>query len=163
MASQSQYDFFKLLYDEENLRYNQLEARAKFYITVQTLYLGAIAFKTSDINAVANLFQAPLLLYIGVGFFLVLGLLFTVMGVRIRNFEGLANGRDIIEAFGPKPPQEGDFLRERLADFVVATERNSKVNDDIAKSLAISAWLLFAAIVLHFISFILGGIHYFRL
>jgi len=41
MASEAQFDFFKYLYEEENAITNDLHAKAKHYITLQTAFIAA--------------------------------------------------------------------------------------------------------------------------
>ena len=63
MATKEQYEFFKSLYDEENSRYSVLENRAKLYVTIIALYLGAIAFKIADVLALSSQLKVPLLAF----------------------------------------------------------------------------------------------------
>jgi hypothetical protein len=154
MATKIQYKFFKSVYKEENERYKQLAARAKFYLTIQTAYLAAIAFKFDDIKTLSNALSVPLVLFIAIGLLLVLGVLFTVLATRIREYEAPTDLRDVIKSFGKTPPIDSAFLDDRLVDLAVATERNSAANDKTAIWLTVTGWVLFAAVALHFFTFL---------
>lgn len=162
MATELQFSVFKSAYEEENVRYTQLEARARFYLTLLTFYLAAIAFKFDDVQKFASRFGVPLVLYISAGFLLVIALLFTVLATRIRTYEAPYDLREIVESFGAKPPTDTNFIVERMADCVVATERNCRVNNSVANWLQGASWLLFAAVCLHFSTFLWAYIHRLR-
>jgi hypothetical protein len=163
MATQIQYKFFKGIYEEENLRYKQLAARAKFYFTIQTVYLAALAFKFDDIKTLANALTVPLVLFIAIGLLLVLGVLFTLLATRIQDYEGPANLKKIIKSMDSAPQSDSDFLDDRLVDYAVAAERNSEANDKTANWLTMTGWTLFAAISLHFLTFVWAYINQIKL
>jgi len=163
MATEIQYAFFKSIYDDENLRYTKLEARARFYLTIQTFYLGAIAFKFDDIQKFSNTFAVPLALFIAIGLLLVLGLLFTILSTRIRTYEAPTELLQLFKnSFESATPTDAAFLKDRLVDLAVATQRNCKVNDKVARLLSKAAWLLFTAIAVHFTTFVYAYIHQFK-
>src|ERR1043166_354913 len=162
LATELQFNVFKAAYEDENARYTQLESRAKFYFTIETFYLAAISFKFKDVLEFASVFAIPLGLYVIVGLLLVLAVLCTVLATRIRVYEAPYDLRDIVDAFGKKPPTDTDFISDRMADCVVATERNCRVNDQVANWLGTASWLLFAAICIHFSTFVWAYIHQIR-
>jgi uncharacterized membrane protein (DUF485 family) len=159
MATEFQFSVFRLAYEEENVRYAQLEARARFYLTVETFYLAAIAFKFKDVQEFATEFGVPLISYVSVGVILIVAVLFTVLATRIRIYEAAYDLRDIVDSFGAKPPTDAEFIVDRMADCVVATERNCRVNDRVARWLEVASWLLFGAVSLHFSTFLWAYIH----
>ena len=161
MATETQYAFFKSVYDEENVRYTQLESRAKFYLTIQTFYLGAIAFKFDDIQKFSAALSVPPILFITGGLLVVLGLLLTVLATRIRAYEAPTDLQELLESFGSSPT-DSDFLDDRLADLAVATDRNSIANDKVANLLTYAGILLFSAVAVHFVTFVYAYIHQLR-
>lgn len=163
MATETHYAFFKSVYDEENVRYTELESRAKFYLTIQTFYLGAIAFKFDDIRKFSEALSVPPILFITGGLLVVLGLLLTVLATRIRAYEAPTDLQKLLQSFGSSPPTDSEFLDDRLADLAVATDRNSIANDKVASLLTYAGILLFAAVTVHFVTFVYAYIHQLRL
>jgi hypothetical protein len=147
MATQSQYEFFRLLYQEETDRYNELEQRARLYFTIISFYLGAIAFKFSDLSGFLRATHVPTAVVIFVAACMIISLTACVLGVQIRTYEGVAEPRDVIDSMGEQPPTDSEFFDARIADFAVATERNSRQNDRVAIYLSLSAIALAVAMV----------------
>jgi hypothetical protein len=156
MATNTQYEIFKAVYDEEVERYSALESRSKLYLTILTFYLGAIAFKIEDVMKFVSQFRVPLWLYMSIALVLLLGLLLTILATRIREFEGICDLEKVVDSFGAKPPTDEDFLDDRLADLVVATKRNSIQNDKIATCLQWASYMLFVAVLLQLFVFLLA-------
>src|SRR5687767_8307242 len=129
MATQHQYEFFKLLYQEEADRYADLESRAKLYFTVISFYLGAIVLKFDDLQAFLTLTGVPVAVILAIAALMVVALVFCVMGIQIRNYEGIADASDVIDSFSAVSPTDHDFFDARIADFAVATARNSEENN----------------------------------
>lgn len=148
MASEIVYKVFKDVYDEEAKRYSELDGKAKLYITIITFYLGAVAFKFKEVMELSNSVAYAKWLYLILGSALIAALMCTVFAMRIRTFEGICNLETVIEDFGETPPADDDFRDDRIADLAVATNRNSKQNDRIARSLTFaSVFILLAGIV----------------
>jgi hypothetical protein len=142
VATQEQYEFFRTLYEDEEHRYEQLEARAKLYLSVITVFLAAVILKAEEVQKSASALKVPWWLLLAEAVLLATTLLFVVLGVLIRSYEAVTSPRDIIKSFGNKPPSNEDFFDARIADFTVATERNVKVNDRAALFLTIAGILL---------------------
>jgi hypothetical protein len=156
MATQVQFEVFRAAYQQETERYTRLESRAKFYLTIVTFYLGAIAFKFSDVLVFAKEYRIATIFYIGTGILLLASLLFAILSMRIRKYEAPFDPEKIIKSFGESPPKDDDFLDERLVDYAVATNRNRTVDNRVANLLSVSSWLLFAGISLQLITFIIA-------
>lgn len=154
MATETQYNIFKAVYDEEAERYASLEGRARLYFSIISLYLGAIAFKAKDIGDFATSFHIPVWWFLLSGCVLVVSLLATVAAIQIRAYEGFFDPEQVIDEFGDTPPKDADFLDDRIVDLAVATNRNSSQNDRTAQVLAVAAVLLFVGVVLHLLIFI---------
>jgi hypothetical protein len=110
MATEKQYQFFKALYDEENRRHAELADRAKMYIGVITLYVGAISFKIEDIAKFARQENVPIWLFLFVGAIFVGALLFSVWAVFIRDYEGITDAEALVEQFGAGASDRRCFL-----------------------------------------------------
>jgi hypothetical protein len=142
MASKEQYEFFRLLYEEEERRYGQLEGRAKLYLSVITLFLAAVLFKASEVRSSAAVLGIPWPVVAMEAAMLVGALLLVILGVLIRSYEGIADAGEIIEHLGDSPPSNDEFFDDRIVDFAAASIRNARVNDRSARYLAGAAILL---------------------
>lgn len=151
MATETEYQVFKALYDEESTRYAELESRAKLYLTIITFYLGAIAFKLEDITKFLNEFNVPKWPYVFSGLLLIIALLLTILGTRIMTFEGQFDPEEVYKTSREKPLK--DFLDDRLVDLAVATNRNSVTNNSIATFLEWASYFLFAAVAIQMLIF----------
>ncbi len=125
MATEKQYQFFKALYDEENRRHSELADRAKMYIGIVTLYVGAISFKIEDITKFAKNENVPVWLFLLVGAIFLGALLFSVWAIFVRDYESIVDPEALAEQFGTAMPTEDDFFSARIVDFAVAVNRNS--------------------------------------
>jgi hypothetical protein len=127
---------FKDTYDAENERYTQLESRAKFYLTVISFYLGAIAFKFADVLKFLEQYRISGAVYIGAGVLLSFSLLLTILATRIRGYEGAFDLEKISEDCKSSMPKEEDFLIGSLAAYRVATRKSRRTNDRVANLLS---------------------------
>lgn len=148
MATREQLDFFRFLYDEEERRYGQLESRAKLYLSVIALFLATLIFKLDDAQKSIAILGAPWWLVLVEGILLATALAFVVIGVFIRVYEGVADPEDIVNGFGDEAPSNESFFDDRIADYVVATVRNSAMNDRAARFLEIAVLFLAAAMLM---------------
>ncbi len=156
MATEKQYDVFKSLYDEEVERYVALEGRAKLYLTIITFYLGTIAFKIKDVMDFVTKFGIPIWLYLGLSIVLLIALLLTVLATRIRSYEGVCDPEQLFNEVKKGDVNDERFLGRRLADLAIATNRNIAENNRVAMVLQFASYLLFAAVSLQLIIFIMA-------
>jgi hypothetical protein len=154
MATQAQYDVFVYVYEEENKRYESLQDRAKLYLSIASIYLGAIAFKADDVLKVVAQFHIPMWLWLATGGILVVAVVLITSAVRIRTYEGICDLEELIANFGPEPPADEDFFDDRLVDLAVATNRNSASNDRAARLLGWAAAAMILAFSLQLTFFI---------
>lgn len=156
MATKEQLDFFRFLYDEEERRYGQLESRAKFYLSVIALFVATLTFKLEDAQKSVAILGAPWWLVLVEGALLATALVFVVISVFIREYEGVADPEDIVNGFGDKVPSNESFFDDRIADYVVATGRNSAMNDRAARFLEIAVSIIAVAMLLLLLILSLG-------
>jgi len=141
MATPLQYDVFKSIYDEEIQRCTDLRNTSKIYLGVCTFLVGSLIlksetfFKCPDIVITKNLF-------IIAGAFLIIALFFLFLALGVYGYEQLFNPRQEIESFGKEPPEDIDFLDDRLVDIAVAVERNNIQNQKRAFFIKIASILL---------------------
>jgi len=149
MSAKQQYEFFKFAYERESARHKDLIDRAKLYFTIWSAIVGVLftasvsngklqlQLKTINFRFDNDILFVSLICSIaamGVAIFL------CVMALSIRNYEGLTDLRKALNMAGGDKAEEIFYMR-RIADFVVASERNKKQNDKIARHLRLSLWL----------------------
>lgn len=145
MATQTQYDVFLYLYEEENKRYEHLQDRAKLYLSIASIYLAAIAFKVDDVLRLATQFRIPAWLWLMTGGILIAAVVLISWAVCIRDYEGICDPIEVIATYVHKPPlSDEDFLNDRLGDLAAATNLNSAVNTRVARLLK---WAAVAIII----------------
>jgi hypothetical protein len=160
VATKVKYDVFRAAYDEESEHNLALESRAKLYLTIITAYLGAVAFKTTDVLVFLGRFCIPFCWYLLLGVCLLLALLLVICAMGIRKYEGVFDPKAEIQSLGEKAPTDEEFLDKRIVDLAVATTRNSKVNNRKAIYLQYSGILVFVAVCLQLVVFGLAILHY---
>lgn len=148
MATKEQHDFFRFLYEEEERRYSQLEGRAKLYLSVIAIFLATLIFKIDDVEKSIELLRIPWSVVLVQAALQASSLVFVVFGVFIREYEGIADPEEIVAGFGEAPPTNEAFFDDRIADYVVATNRNAAANDKAARFLEIAVFLLGSAMLL---------------
>jgi hypothetical protein len=75
-------------------------------------------------------------------------LVLIVLGSLIRTYEGLADPQQIVDEYPEELPPDKEFFRDVIASYVVATTRNSKVNDNAAGFIQFAGIALAAAMIL---------------
>lgn len=156
MATEEQHEFFRYLYEEEQRRYAHLEARARLYLSIISLFLATLIFKVEDVRTSVEMLGVPWWAVLVQGVLLASALVFVVIGAFIRSYEGVADAEDVVKSFGDKPPVDGSFFDDRIADYVVATTRNAAENNRAARFLTISVSFLLAAMLLLLIILSIG-------
>jgi hypothetical protein len=155
MATKDQYEFFKTAYQEQNERKKTLETRAQLYLTIQTLYFGFVVLKFSDLlsgssKSPSSLPASYLWFQVLVAALIASALVFTLLAVRIRRYEAVCDLRSAAENIDREPAEDA-FFDARIADFVVASNRNIEVNTDAAESLRSAGWLMVSAVLSHLV------------
>jgi hypothetical protein len=150
------FDFFKALHEDERNRSARLAQLATAYFGLEGLYIGAVAFKYSDVMETAVDMKVPPQVFLATLSLVLLALILTMRAVAIRVSEGLAEPQQLAEKLEQNPDDEATFLLDRCMDYAVATQNNSAVNDKRATALTWSGWLLFAAIGAHGVAIAFG-------
>lgn len=135
MATKEHLDFFRELYGEENARYADLESRAKFYIGVVAIFLATLLFKVKEVRESAALLEIPWWMLLLEMLCLAVAVLLVVLGATIREYEGIADPEQLIDDYEDEWPDNEQFFEDRIADYVVATNRNRDTNNRAANYL----------------------------
>lgn len=152
MATEAVYQIFAALYKEEEDRFSELVNRAKIYLSICTFFLGGSAFKLSFDPGTHS---AKIIALAGVTIFITTFLLI-IMALAIFSYEGRFDPREVVTSFGDDVPADADFRDDRIADIVVAYERNSRLNDTRATLLQLASGGMFLGVVVMFASFVMS-------
>src|SRR5258708_27644832 len=130
-AFKEQTDFFKTHYDEENNRSNILTKRDEIYFSIISLFLTAVLFKIKDIfDYTKDIDHKYLIVLLCTGLIsFSASLLLVVYSLKIRDFKGVIDIDDFIKKNNEGPQENEDFFRDRVADYIVAIKRNTKINN----------------------------------
>ena len=156
MATEAQAEFFKFLYEEQTKRRKNLSERSKFYFTIISFYLGVIYFKFQDV--VKDPVVPPILFWSGIvsAALLTIGLVFTVVGTRVKPYAKPCDLDDYFKGLGATPPTDADFFDDRIVDYSAAVSQNSILNQETARSLRVVGWSIVAAVISQFLGLILA-------
>lgn len=152
MATEKQYLFFKSIYDEENERWKQIRDHARNYLSLTTLYSAFILFVIDKLRPESCLSK---IVFLGAILSTLAAFLMSLWAAKVSEFEGLSDPSEIVEQFEDSPMSDEAFFDQRIADYVVASERNAKVNDDKATKVEVAGYLLLLGILLQACYFIL--------
>jgi hypothetical protein len=153
MATEAQYAFFRFLYDEENAREKTINQYATALLSLITLYSGFVIFVVGELKTTTTPMKA---MFIATVVSMLSGFVATVWGTRMADFEAVNDPMDVIDQFDEvEATADEDFFDKRIADFAVATNRNSQVNDKRAKALLFASYCLASGISCHAIFFMI--------
>ena len=147
MATEKQYLFFKSLYDEENERTKLLGEHAKNNLGLATVYSAFIIFVMD--KQMATMTAIGKWLFVGAILLMLTSFLLSLLATRISDFEVATLPAEVFESFGDNAPSDEGVLDDRIADYSVACESNSSVNDRNAKMLLVARYVLLAGIAVH--------------
>jgi len=149
MASIAQYQFFKELYAEENTRYNELTKKAEVYFSIVSLFLSAVLFKFNDVSSsIGKLHNVCLIIGLSISLIAVgIALLLLIYSLKIRKYEGTIDMEEYIGKNKTYYQEDGEFYEDRIADFIVAIDRNTETNNKRADLLTISTYFIVAGLL----------------
>lgn len=152
MATEKQYAFFKSLYDEESERIKILAEHAKNNLGLTTLYSAFVLFviekEASHIDLVGKVLFCGAIIFLLISFFL------SLLATQIADYMVPSEPKEIIDAYGAKPPTDEEFFDARIVDYAIASETNSEVNDRKAGMLLYARYALLAGVGLHALFFV---------
>ncbi len=135
-VTKEQYEFFRALYDEEERTALQLEGRAKVYLGVISAFLAALLLKAGDAKQIAEALRVPWALLLSDAVPMSLALLLVLWALRIRDFEAVGDGPEVIEGYRDEWPDDAQFFEDRMVDYAFASSRNRRLNNETAGLLA---------------------------
>jgi hypothetical protein len=136
------------LYEEEERTSQQLEGRAKVYLGIISAFLVTLFLKTDDAANSAKRLGISFPWLLVEGFILSGALVLVILALRIRMFEAVNDGVDIIVGYPDNGVTDEVFFEDRIADYAVASSRNRAVNNQTAVLLAWSSWFIIVGMLL---------------
>lgn len=154
MATEAQCAFFRFLYEQEDAREDTINQYSKTLLSLTTLYSGFVIFVVEKMAAMTLPMK---IMFVATVASMLAGLIATVWGSRLADFEGVNDPEKVINQYDntEEMPDE-TFFDKRIADFAIATNRNSRINDKRAGSLLLASYFLVAGILCHAIFFMIA-------
>jgi hypothetical protein len=146
-VTKDQYEFFRSLYDEEERTSLQLEGRAKVYLGIISAFLAALIVKADDAKHMASSLGVPWTFLLLEAFPMTIALVIVLWALRIREFEAVNDGPELIEGYGDDWPHDEQFYEDRVADYAVASSINRGLNNVTAGQLSVASWFMAGGIV----------------
>jgi hypothetical protein len=141
MSNKEQAEFFSRLYDDEASRGATLLDRAKWYLSLITFFSTATLFVVEKLRP-QDFIQLSIFILAIVG--MMASFLASLWAVRVDTFEAISDPDDALTKMQENRFDDVKFFLDRISDYVVATERNSKVHDCQANALSIAGYLMLA-------------------
>jgi hypothetical protein len=145
VATLKQYEFFRSLYDEETDRQKQLHDMAKGYLSLATLYSAFVVFVVKELPMQSLVTKGA---FFGSIICMISAFLLSLWATKVSDYEAVNEPQDVVDEFGDEPMPDEEFFDNRIADYTVACERNSAVNDKKASWLTVAAYVLVVGILL---------------
>jgi len=156
VASKEQLEFFRNIYEREHARYVELINRGKLFLSIITLYFGAIALAAEKTLDVLNASRAALGAYLAGAAFLSIAMALVIGAIGIYKYAYPNDPKRIIESGDLKLLSEEEFREQRLFEYAVAADMDHKVNEKRSALLRYASFGLFGGIAAH--SLIIGFI-----
>ena len=150
MASQTQYDICKAVYDEELSRCKELVNRGKIFLGICSFFIGGAAYRLVESSMgmpgwISWLFLGAIVAF-AVAFLLI------VLALGIYSYEGMFDPEEFVDGLGDEPVPDDEFLDDRIVDIAVACSRNTRQNDKRASLLKAALVAMFLGVMLGFTS-----------
>jgi hypothetical protein len=145
MATEKQYLFFKSLHDEETARERQLNELARNYLSLATLYSAFVLFVLDKARPDSS--TTKVVFFAAIGCMLIWFLL-SLWATKVSDYEAVNAPHRVFAEFGSVPLDDEEFFDNRIADYIVACERNTRANDLKASRLKLAGYSLLVGITL---------------
>lgn len=150
---------FKELYEEEKQRFKELTERAKAFVWIASLFLGAYVVRMETIVqfAKSSVIVAFVILIAWATFFLAVG--FAISALQIRQMSGINFPNKMAEELDSQGLDEDKFYITYMGDLAGATIKNGEQNEKRATEIKVSGRCLMAGILASFVFLIAAIIH----
>jgi hypothetical protein len=160
--AKGRYEYCLQLYEREQGRRETLERKAQFYLSLVTLFLGALVLKFDFLVEIRDLLMARTpstlfmtLLYVSGGIFLIaiaLALFGILMAVQVRGYI-LESPADLMSALFSSHPgylsayTEAELYTSVAKSYVLATESDRGVNNRKSRWVELTSYSIIAGIL----------------
>jgi hypothetical protein len=162
MASKDQFEAFKYLFSWEEERAKSLAESGKNYLTIISLFFAYLGYKITDPALQAFLSKSwravpyGMVLYAILMVFFLVSMLATLYSMFMHGYEDVTDAEDIFTRSVEEKMSDDQFYDVLITHMVVATERNSAVNDRRARRLETASVALFGGFVVYGVVFFLA-------
>ena len=146
-VTKEQYEFYRTLYDQEERTSLQLEGRAKVYLGIVSAFLAAMILKASDAESTSKSLHIPWGLMLLEALPMTVALALILWALRIRNFEAVNDGAELILDYGDDWPTHEQFYEDRVVDYAFASSTNRSLNNQTGRLLSWSSWFMASGII----------------
>lgn len=155
MKPMDKYGIFRAEYDEVNNTLSTLVTRATFYISIESLLIGALSFKWDEILKYKDHVAVALLYGLTIFSFLV-SLVQTIKAMKMMDYKDAFDFGDFENtAQTPKDrimvSNKPDFLDKRIEELITASRHNDRENNKRARLLQSAGKYLKTGIILLFL------------
>ncbi len=130
-------EYCKYLYEDENAKGDRLNGITKIYLSFVTFTFGICILKSANIKQIIisnNELFVVKPIFITSSTLILISFFFTILAVKIRGYERLCKpAKTMIKADSIK--YEEELIKDIIADYSVATERNYIMNQKKGKLL----------------------------
>jgi hypothetical protein len=158
--AKARYEYCLQLYKREQERKDILEKKAQFYLSLVTLFLGALVLKVENIETIRSLLRNPqkqtaTILYISSAIFLVslaVALISILLAVHVRGYL-IEHPVDLISALFSSEPgyldanTELELYTSTAKSYALATESDRVINEHKSRWVQISSLSVFVALL----------------
>ncbi|MCE9553875.1 MAG: hypothetical protein K8T91_10945 [Planctomycetes bacterium] len=150
---------FKELYEEEKQRFRELTERAKSFVWISSLFLGAYVVRMETIVQLArsSVIVFFVILIAWATFFLAVG--FALSAIQIRQMSGINFPEPMALELDSHAGDEDKLYISYMGDLAGATKKNGEQNEKRATDLKVSGRCLMAGILATFVFLIATVIH----
>jgi hypothetical protein len=143
--------YLQTLYSDEIKRETNLSDRARTFVSINSIMIGINAFKATDLVQTKSIIIEKDAIFIGTIFFIGIYLISTVtclISIGMKSYEKLNEPTAIVSRLDQYNWSANRFHLDCMADYIIATNRNTKLNDVRAKWLRGATALMLFGITL---------------
>ena len=151
-------DYCSKLYNQEMQRKELLEKKAQFYLSLVTLFIGALFLKLDFLKSLQEIVSQQSipqgLVWIvyasvsAVGFSILAALIAILQAIAIQQYQDPSPSQIVDELFSPDSPYQDEFslTEEAALMYAIALESNCEVNDKKARWVKIASYSAISAV-----------------
>jgi hypothetical protein len=155
----ARFEYCKEIFEREELRKENLEKKAQFYLSFVTLFLGAVFLKVEYLSDIRDIISQAsqvttiiLVSLILLGLSLLAAIITVLMSVRVRGYqaeypEDFAEALHSVSKGYIEKMDEATLLNQTALSYAIAVEANRKINGKKAWWVKLSMYCIFVAVI----------------